>query len=560
MKTKNLLVLILVLGLSFNAFSQEKITIKQVIKNKSTNASAYGDGIKIVQIWSSLPITIKSGKENAIYLTGDMKENEKEKLSSFCQLKNNIFSISSPYLFLDEEGKAKDLSDFTIILELADDVYSYFLKSSSNVTIKKDIITDESGTFNLWGSAQITLEGEVKFGVLNIFAQEGSKIRFNSINATAAILDMGKGSVIDFNGRVRDIEISNQGEGSKLIGDYKSNTLMTHHADIIDINDPTKVKRTKSIAYSIEDDVTNGEDNATTNIIKDTFKLSSLLEAFDNDYNDSIYNPSEDININDSNIVYLYRPTHRKNRNISIDKEGNIISSKGDKILLAPNSVEKKKEKWYYDEHITEDFGFQFGYGRLNWSNKVSNVDGLFASPQNQYSLRYGNSWTMGFRYGFKLGWNERWKISTGLGYESNIFRFDNNVKLREIGTEKRIGFETNPAIDAKSKLVARYVTLPLFVRFRAVKSLELHVGAIAGVNFKSSSTGFKRNYEELSGEVEERWGTKYDNVKPLKLDLQVGFGWDIMNFYVKYSLTPMFKDNKEIEVYPFSAGISLGL
>ena len=33
MKTKNLLVLILVLGLSFNAFSQEKITIKQTIKS-----------------------------------------------------------------------------------------------------------------------------------------------------------------------------------------------------------------------------------------------------------------------------------------------------------------------------------------------------------------------------------------------------------------------------------------------------------------------------------------------------------------------------------------------
>lgn len=533
MKTKNLLVLILVLGLSFNAFSQEKITIKQVIKNKATNASTYGDGIKIIKIWSSLPITIKSGKENAIYLTGDMKENEKEKLSSFCELKNNIFSISSPYLFLDEEGKRKDLSDFTITLELADDVYSYFLRSSCNVTIKKDIITDESGTFNLWGNAQITLEGEVKFGVLNIFAQEGSKIRFNSINATAAILDMGKGSVIDFNGRVRDIEISNQGEGSKLIGDYKSNTLMTHHADIIDINDPTKVKRTKSIAYSIENDVTNAEDNAATNIIKDTFKLSSLLEAFDNDYNDSIYNTSEEINIEKPNIK-IFQPNN----------EGKNIT----------------KERWYDETYVYKNFGLQFGYGRLNWSKKVSNVDDLFASPQNQYTLRNGNSWTMGFRYEFKFGWTHRWKISTGLGYESNIFRFDNNVKLTDIGTEKRIGFETNPAIDAKSKIVARYITLPLFVKVRVVKSLELHVGAIAGVNFNSSSTGFKRNYNSPNGEVKERWGYKYDNFKPLKLELQAGFGWNVFNFYAKYAVTPLFKNYREIVVYPFSSGISFGL
>ena len=105
MKTKNLLVLILILGLSFNAFSQEKITIKQVIKNTAKDKGNFGDDIQVIRISTNLPVTIKPGKENAIYLTGDMNENEKEKLSSFCELKNNLFSINSPYLYLDEEGK-----------------------------------------------------------------------------------------------------------------------------------------------------------------------------------------------------------------------------------------------------------------------------------------------------------------------------------------------------------------------------------------------------------------------------------------------------------------------
>ena len=226
-------------------------------------------------------------------------------------------------------------------------------------------------------------------------------------------------------------------------------------------------------------------------------------------------------------------------------------------------SEEIKEEKTktlkdYRKRAIDTDFGFQFGYGISGWSNKVSNIDNLFASPNDQYSLRYSNSWTFGFRYQFEL--NNRWTISTGIGYESNIYRFDNNVMLTDNGVEKRIGYETDPSIDAKSKLVARYVTLPLFVKFRVVEDFSVHVGAIAGVNFRTSSTGFKRNYDVPNGEVQERWGTKYDNFKPVKLDLQAGFGWDIMNFYVKYSLTPMFKDNKEIVVYPFSAGISLGL
>lgn len=502
MKTKNLLVLILVLGLSFNAFSQEKITIKQVIKNTAKDKGNFGDNIQVIRISTNLPVTIKPGKENAIYLTGDMNENEKEKLSSFCELKNNVFKINSPYLYIDGVGRVKELYDFTITLELVDYVYAYFLSSRSNVIVKKDIISDGHGLFNLEAHSQMTVEGDVELNVLSITAKKDSKIRFNSIDAELALLTMGEKSIVDFNGDVKDIEIMKGGDGAKLIGDYKNLSLRKHNPD-------------------------------------PEFKVNLQLSK-------NVYFYSfNDIDDYDKDTVY------KVDENVTIYQKRTKVSD--------PNSVEKKR-KWYYYEHVTEDFGFQFGYGRLNWSNKVSNVDGLFASPQNQYSLRYGNSWTMGFIYGFKLGWNGRWKISTGIGYESNIFRFDNNVKLIDMGTEKRIGFETNPAIDAKSKLVARYVTLPLFVKFRAVKSLELHVGAIAGVNFKSSSTGFKRNYEALSGEVKERWGTKYDNFKPLKLDLQAGFGWDIMNFYVKYSLTPMFKDNKEIEVYPFSAGISLGL
>lgn len=226
-------------------------------------------------------------------------------------------------------------------------------------------------------------------------------------------------------------------------------------------------------------------------------------------------------------------------------------------------SEEIKKEKTktpkdYIKKGIDTDFGFQFGYGISGWSNKINSIDNLFASPKDQYSLRHSNSWTFGFRYKFDLSY--RWIISTGIGYESNIYRFDNNVMLKDNDGEKRIGIETDAAIKAKSKLVARYVTLPLFVKFRVVDEFNVHVGAIAGVNFRTASTGFKRNYDVPNGEVKERWGARYDNFKPLKLDLQAGFGWSVFNFYVKYALTPMFKDNTEIEVYPFSAGISFGL
>ncbi|HBN06064.1 MAG TPA: hypothetical protein DD434_09820 [Bacteroidales bacterium] len=218
-------------------------------------------------------------------------------------------------------------------------------------------------------------------------------------------------------------------------------------------------------------------------------------------------------------------------------------------------SKESKKKSKKKESKVNSTL--QLGYGVLGWSNRVSSIDNLFASPKGQYSLSYSDSWSLGFRYEYKF--NKRWSISTGLGYESNIFRFENNLMLTDINGSKRIDFDTT-SLETESRLVARYVTLPLFVKFKVHKSFNVHVGAIAGVNFRTSSTGFKRDYEIPNAEVEERWGTKYDNFKPLKLDVQAGFGWGSVNFYAKYSVISMFKDNKEVAAYPFSVGVSLGL
>lgn len=714
MKTKNLLFLILLLGLSFNTFSQEEVTIKQVIKNTATNAESFGDAIKVIKIWAKIPVTIRSGKENAIYLTGDMKENEKDKLSSFCVLKNNVFEISSPYLFLDEESKPKDFSKFRITLELADDVYTYYFRGNGNVTISKDIITEGAGTFNIWDNSQIIIEGEAKFGLLNIFAQANSKIRFNSINANGAILNMEKGSIIDLNGKVKEIEVMNQGEGAKIIGDYNATSFMYHNLAIQDDEYFSKnfVGRPKHKRDPLKID--KDEDSK---FIKDTFSYSSLYEAIkliegdtitkaealeEAEYNRlsnsvsheenviigknarvnitfvdkdkigtdyvsnypikgyekgqwvvqddypldlelTIRNDIGNITLKDGAEVNVLSKINEKQRSyflfegaklnfnnetkiedLSLQMQNRSKLSfkdlKSDKVFLQGDGTSdlelngeiKFLDKYKYDDiNLKGDYkidsikerkikmftistpipfnsskskednilndkvesekikaqkqgkdrvntSFQLAYGILGWSNRVSGIDDLFASPKGQYILRYSDSWSFGFRYDAKI--SKRWTISSGIGYESNIFRFENNVVLTTINGDRRIDFETNNLIDAESKLVARYVTVPLFIKYRVVKNFTLHAGAIAGVNFRTSSTGFKRDYEQQNKDIEERWGTKYDNFKPLKLDVQAGFGWNDINFYVKYSLIPLFKNNKEVEVYPYSVGVSFGL
>lgn len=566
MKTKNLLVIILLIGLSFNAFSQEEVTIKQVIKNSEKTSNEVSN-INAIQINTDCPIIIKSGAENVVYLTGDI--DNPNSYGGFCTLKDGILKINSP---------SKDGKKFKITIELKKEVNLVCLGENTNANIDNGILSENKVDINLlknskatfngnvrigdvtflaFENSKITFNGIIELGYANIIAGENSKIKFWNIDANYAKIVAGKGALVDLKGNIDTVDMKMQKEAN--INDNFTWTYQT--AFRIDSsyfsNVSKKFKRINedgTIITSNEDSIyLNDEYRTNVNALKYTAGTFANMEE------ERKLNNKEDT----SSLVLKELSDAFAEVSDNLKKEGSNEVTKpiADAFQSAADNLKNKDVKASHKEKKKEsktDFGFQLGYGILNWSNRVGGIDNLFSSPGQEYSLRCSSSWNLGFRYEFKL--NRILTISTGLGYESNIFRFDNNVKLNEINGERRIGFETDSKIDAESKLVARYVTIPLFIKYRVVKNFTLHVGAIAGVNFRTSSTGFKRNYDIPHAEVEERWGTKYDNFKPLKLDVQAGFGWGITNFYLKYAVTPLFKDNKEIEVYPFSVGVSFGL
>lgn len=678
MKTKIILLAALFIGFSLSSFSQEEITIKQVIKNSSTNASSYGDAIKVIKIWTDIPVIIKSGKENAIYLTGDIKANEKDKISSFCVLKNNLFEISSPYLFLDEENKSKDFGNFKITLELADNVYTYLLRSNANLTIEKSIISDMNGIFNLGEKSKLTLVGEVKFGVININAQENSNIRFNSIDVQEVLLTMGKNSTIDFNGEIRSIEIMDQGEGAKLIGNYKFTSMERHNVDInddnyfsrrltgrpkvkdntISISDTTVEKDFNQLSNACIPDNANiiiGKNSKAKIIFSDNLKTDYTsnypIKGYENgkliiqdDYpfelELTIRKDIGNITLEDGAKVIIDSEIKEESRsyylhnnaelifnyNVEVNKLGIHLNNaskirfkqlKTDNLFLQGDGTSELEingeigllDRYKYDDvnlkgdhkigsikerkikaltvaanipldiktepikgdqnsekikaqNLGKDkvsFGLTFGYGVLNWSNGVNKVDDLFSSPNNEYKLRMGDSWNFGLKFRYNI--NSKLRLYTGIGIESNVFRFENNVKITETNGDKRLAYETDPLIfNSKSNICARYFTIPIHIQYFFYKKFSIHAGGILGINYRNSSTGFERKYDIPHAKITEEWGKNYDNFKPLKLDLQAGFGWSSVNFYLKYSLTPIFKDNKEMVLYPYSVGISLGI
>lgn len=373
----------------------------------------------------------------------------------------------------------------------------------------------ENGQLVVQDDYPLDLELTIRNDIGNITLKDGAEVNvLSKINEKQRSYFLFEGAKLNFNNetKIEDLSLQMQNRSKLSFKDLKSDKVFLQGDGTSDLELNGEIKFLDKYKY---DDIN----------LKGDYKIDSIKER----------------------KIKMFTITTPIPFTSSKSKEDNILNDK----------VESEKIKAQKQDKDKLNFSLQVGYGILGWSNRVSSIDNLFASPKGQYTLSYSDSWSLGFRYVYKL--NKRWVISTGLGYESNIFRFENNVMLTDINGDKRIDFDLSP-IETESKLVARYVTLPLFVKFKVHKSFNVHVGAIAGVNFRTSSTGFKRDYEIPNAEVEERWGKKYDNFKPLKLDVQAGFGWNSINFYAKYSLIPLFKDNKEIEVYPFSVGVSFGL
>lgn len=374
----------------------------------------------------------------------------------------------------------------------------------------------ENGQLVVQDDYPLDLELTIRNDIGNITLKNGAEVNvLSKINEKQRSYFLFEGAKLNFNNetKIEDLSLQMQNRSKLSFKDLKSDKVFLQGDGTSDLELNGEIKFLDKYKY---DDIN----------LKGDYKIDSIKER----------------------KIKMFTISTPIPFNSSKSKEDNILNDK----------VESEKIKAQKQGKDRVNTSFQLAYGILGWSNRVSGIDDLFASPKGQYILRYSDSWSFGFRYDAKI--SKRWTISSGIGYESNIFRFENNVVLTTINGDRRIDFETNNLIDAESKLVARYVTVPLFIKYRVVKNFTLHAGAIAGVNFRTSSTGFKRDYEQQNKDIEERWGTKYDNFKPLKLDVQAGFGWNDINFYVKYSLIPLFKNNKEVEVYPYSVGVSFGL
>ena len=188
--------------------------------------------------------------------------------------------------------------------------------------------------------------------------------------------------------------------------------------------------------------------------------------------------------------------------------------------------------------------GLVWGYGYLNYAS-----GNPFTVPASSSSdgLKWSNKWDIMFRFTFCP--DNVVSLTTGVGYQSNVFRFENDIPLVPSGIS-----------NAECKLVARYITVPLILDFRLAKNIKLHIGAIGGLNYRNSHTGFKCSYTKDGITTEQSTGSSFNEFNTFKADAFAGIELGGWTFYVNHSLTNMFSNSYEKDLKPFSFGIMLGL
>lgn len=242
--------------------------------------------------------------------------------------------------------------------------------------------------------------------------------------------------------------------------------------------------------------------------------------------NDTISLPKEELNKNLEKILNKYIDNSKK------EEEKNQINI---------NINRRKKDLL--------DINLAFGVGYLNWAN-----NGFYSVPQSSdpFSLKYGLRTDIILQ--FIVFPKSLISISTGIGQQSNIFYFRNGFDNYEFATNPT---SNNYSIESNS-LIAYYITVPLTIDFNLNKDFRIHIGAMGGINYNTSWSGFVRSYKENGETTTQQSGSAFSQFNPFKLDAMFGISFSNFTFYANYALTDMFESTYKFQAKPFSFGLMI--
>ena len=209
----------------------------------------------------------------------------------------------------------------------------------------------------------------------------------------------------------------------------------------------------------------------------------------------------------------------------------------------------EKRRQWRYN--------IDFAWGFHNWGREwYDGLGGVTGPAELRTSF---NNLQLAFNY--PLLRFDRVALYGGIGFEWDKYKF--------VSPDVFFNTSANPycfdngatavagSTRCESRLLTRYVTVPVMVKVDLGRHWRLEAGAIAGIHWSGSHTGLRRDIEGDDLVVREKDFSVNSYINPYKLDLRAAVTYRGMGLFFQVPIFSALRSPSE-QLYPVKFGIIL--
>lgn len=255
---------------------------------------------------------------------------------------------------------------------------------------------------------------------------------------------------------------------------------------------------------------------------------------------------------------------NRDTTKIRFGKKGIKIIENDDGTSVEVHDVDEETGK-FKEKNKKQKFNGHWAGFEIGLNNYLDADYSMSRTGENEFmDIHTGRSINVNINfmdYGVGLG-TDRIGLLTGMGLEFSNYYFDNNnniVKNPVTGEINELNYNIYDINLTKSKLTTTYLTVPVILEAQiggAKRSKRLHVsvGAIGALKIGSHT---KVVYREHGSKQKDKNRSDF-NLSALRYGATARIGYQALNLYANYYLTPLFEKDKGPELYPFNIGLAV--
>ncbi len=249
----------------------------------------------------------------------------------------------------------------------------------------------------------------------------------------------------------------------------------------------------------------------------------------------------------------------KKEKNVSediddIDVEGDDDKDFDDYDFSNPDEVAELVQKIKEKINRGRAWGpnLDFAWGFHNWGKERFN--GLAGTDDDAAVRTSFNHILLTFNYPVLT--SKRVALYGGLGLEWDKYKFHRGDVHFDLTAEPYHLYNGTVA-NSESRLLTRYVILPIEVKFDLGHHWKLGIAAIPGIHWSGSHTGLRRDITSGDDETNIKDFSVNPYINPYKLDARIAVQYHSIGLYFQASMLSAFKGSCD-ELFPVKFGLIL--